>query len=429
MSIEVVINPGGITETILGVPGPQGPQGDQGAQGIQGDQGPQGAQGLQGPQGATGPTGPQGPAGQDGIMALPAEFGAGDPVNVDYVASRGVNLFTNGTGLLGNNYNAPPQFVFDRVISPGLPGTFRFDGYGGPNYYAAELMAVDPNQTYRLQGYVRQESVAGDWSAYTYGERHLQYMGVYCYDVDGSAILPDHFMRWRHGGADSLTTLAAPLTPGDTTISLADATGWNETESLAHRRGVIIFEYKNSHGYTYDYYSRLQQSGLFDLGDVNKTTNVVTLNQGFPAALGNPDDANGIWPVGTRIANKSTGALKYSVFGGLIVPATDTWYRIQNYIGGVDISGVNVQANFPPGTAFAKMFWIPNYSNRAGGWSIYPDTGPDHSVWFGGISMAPEPQGILVANADGSKTLKVPKANLGTGAMDVVTASQLVEAM
>ena len=43
MTVEVIINPGGVTETIFGVPGPEGPVGPQG------DQGPQGRQGEQGP--------------------------------------------------------------------------------------------------------------------------------------------------------------------------------------------------------------------------------------------------------------------------------------------------------------------------------------------------------------------------------------------
>ena len=400
MNIEVIINPGGVTQTILGIPGPKGAQGDQGI---------------------------QGPPGSDGDIAVPEEFGPGEPVNTDYVASRGADLFTNGTGLLGNNYNVTDDFAFDPVVTPNLPGSFRFDGYYGGLFVTSEFLPVNPNSIYRLQTYLMQEGLSGDWSAYAYEERHRQYMGVHCYDVDGNLINSDNYMRHKHDGTDSLTTLAAPLTPGDATITVADASGWNENDSTVYRRGVIIFEYKNAAGYKYDYYSRLHQRALFDLGGVNKSTNVITLNQGFPAALGNPHDANGTWPVGTKIANDSYGGYKYSLLAGQVTPAADTWYRVTNYIGGIDVSGENTEHNFPPGTAFAKLFMMPNYSNRSGGWTAFPDTGAEHSMWLAGISVAPEPQGVVIADAGGTKGLKVPKANLSTNVMDVVTAGQTVE--
>ena len=212
MSIEVIINPGGVTETIIGIPGPQGPEG------------------------------PQGPPG----VSVPAEFGSGVPINVDYSAAKGVDLFTNGTGLLGNGYNMSAAFTFDPVITPGLPGSFRYDGYHQTTQYQSEFLPVNPNLVYRLSAYIRQESMPGDWSAYTYGERHLQYMGVACYDVDKKFIRPDDHMRYRHNGIDSLTTLTQPLTPGDTAVYVADASGWNETDTSIYRRGIIIFEYKNA---------------------------------------------------------------------------------------------------------------------------------------------------------------------------------------
>ncbi len=416
MSIEVIINPGGITEAILGTQGPTGPQGEQG---VQGATGPQGIQGLQGE------TGPQGPAGADGESAIPAAFGTGDPINTDYANARGVNLVTNGTGLLGNNYNFP-SFTFDPVEAPNLPGSFRHDGYYSPNV-SSEFIAVDPNRIYRLTAYIRQQSAPGDWSAYTYSERHLQYMGIYCYDVDKNLISPDDYTRYKLDGSDSLTTLAAPLTPGDITMAVADASGWDNSGTGSYSRGPIIFEYKNSFGYKYPDYSKIWHRQLWNFGGVNKTTGIITLNQPFPAHLGNPDDANGTWPVGTKIASKYSGGYQYSFFSGLIAPEVDKWYRTTGFIGGINRSGVSSNTNFPPGTAFVKLLWFPNYSNRSGGWSVYPDTGAAQSVWFAGISVVPEPQGVIIAETNGAKTLKVPQANISTGVMDVVTAGLTVE--
>jgi len=408
--------------------GPQGLKGDtgpQGAQGPQGNTGPQGAQGATGPQGPQGDIGPVGPPGNDGDNAVPFAFGPGDPINTDYANARGVNLVTNGTGLLGNNYNFP-SFTFDPVETPNLPGSFRHDGYTSQTG-SSEFMAVDPNTLYRLTAYIRQQGLPGDWSSHTYGERHLQYMGVYCYDADKNIISPYDYTRYKSGGIDSLTTLAAPLTPGDATITVTDANAWNNSISSSFSRGPIIFEYKNSFGYKYNDYSKIREDDLWDAGGVDAATGVIILNKPFPVSLGNPDDANGTWPVGTKIANKYSGGYQYSFFSGLIVPEVDKWYRTTSYIGGINQAATGSSQNFPPGTAFVKLLWLPNYSNRSGGWSSYPDTGADHSVWFAGISVVTEQQGVLIANASGYKTLKVPQANISNGIMDIVTAGLTVE--
>ena len=114
----------------------------------------------------------------------------------------------------------------------------------------------------------------------------------------------------------------------------------------------------------------------------------------------------------------------------MAVPAVDTWYRVTNFIGGRNEFGGVITSNFPPGTAYVKILWIPNYSNRAGGWTTYPDTGPNHSLWFAGISVVPERLGVIVTEANGTKTLKVPRANLTTNVIDVVTGgTAIVEAV
>ena len=457
MSIAVTINPGGVTKTIIGIPGPRGPQGDQGLQGPQGTkgdagptglQGPQGLQGIQGekgdtgdqgpqgeqgdagpvgPQGPQGEQGPQGPAGNDSGNAIPSDFGAGAPINIDYAVARGVDLVTNGTGVLQNNYNFP-GFTFDPVVSPNLPGSFRWDGYNSPALRTSELMAVDPNRIYKQSVIVRQEGLEGDFSAFANGERHQQFMGMDMLDIDNNSISSIHHMRWREGGVDSLTTLTAPLTPGDTTVSVADATGWNESNANAFFRGLIIFEYKNSLGFKYDFYSRLWQTNLFDLGSVDKTTNVITLNKPFPANLGNPDDPNGTWPVGTRIANSSAGgSFKYTVYSSLIVPQVDKDYLVTNFVGGIDTSGTNEAQNFSPGTAFVRYVWLLNLSNRSGGFGGFPDTGADHSFWVGGVSATPLNSSLIVPNADGSQLLRVPRPNNATGTIELVNSSQIVE--
>lgn len=358
------------------------------------------------------------PSGVSGI-ANP-EFGDSSLITVDYAIAKGVDLVTNSTGILGNNYNYPDDFTFDPSTSPNLPASFYHKGYYPGMKRMEELIPVDPNKAYRLGCYLRQESVPGDWSAYANEERHRQEMGFVCFDIDGNKISPTHYFRFHSGGQDSLTTLAAPLSPGDTTISLVNAAGWNDSVATALRRSPLIFGYQNSYGAKYDFYSRLSKAGLFDLSGVDKTNNIITLNQPLPASLGNPDDPSGTWPVGTSIANADySGSQNYAFYSTLILPQTDTWYKIENYCGGINKSGKLAHDSFPPGTAFVQVFWFPNYLNRAGGYSVYPDTGPDQKIWVTGVSITPEPMVAIDTDAGGTVSLKAPKADFAAGTLSL----------
>lgn len=366
------------------------------------------------------------PAGASGVA--PAAFGTGDIPTVDYIASRGADLVTNGTGLLGNAYNYPAEFTYDPVTTPNLPASFSFAGYHSGTVSMQEFLAVDPNQIYRLSCYLRQESTPGDWSAYANGERHTQYMGLLCLDADKQTIWAYHHMRYKAGGIDSLTALASPLAPGDTSVHLVNASGWNDASTAHYNRGLIIFGYRNTAGLLYERYSRIAGFDLFDLPGVNKAGNTITLKAPLPASMGNPDDPGGVWPAGTKLANSTSGGnYKYSLLDGAVVPTTDTWYFAKSHMGGVDRSGTNVARNFPPGTAYVKPFWLPNYSNRAGGLSGYPDTGAAQRIWFAGVSVKPDTLATAVpitsGSAIGSFTLHVPTPNPATGQIEISPAS------
>lgn len=366
------------------------------------------------------------PSGVDGVAS--SEFGGGALITTEYSAAKGVDMVANSTGLLGNAYNYPDAFTYDPTITPNLPASFYLDGYYPGLVTMHETIAVDPNQIYRLGSYLRQEGLAGDWSAYSNEERHRHYMGLLCFDADGNTIIAPQHMRYRQGGIESLTNLVASLSPGDTVVHLADASGWNDTSSAPHHRGLIVFGYRNSGGQTYTHYSRIVAFDLFDLGQVDKTANTVTLNAPWPASLGNPDDPSGVWPIGTNLANSSNGGTnKYSFYGGTVLAETDRWYRSQNYMDGIDYSGGNVSNNFPPGVATVKPFWLPNYSNRSGGYSIYPDTGSAHKVWYTGVSVVPEPIARMEQTAAGSQALKVPVADFTTGSISLSTPVQTIE--
>lgn len=366
------------------------------------------------------------PAGVTGVT--PEAFGTEAIPTTSYIASRGTDLVSNGTGLLGNAYNYPAEFAYDPVTTPNLPASFSFSGYYAGAMNMQELLAVDPNQIYQLSCYLRQESVSGNWAAYANGERHTQYMGLLCLDADQQEIQAFHHMRYKSGGSDSLTTLASPLAPGDTSVHLVDTSGWNDASTAHYNRGLIIFGHRNAAGFLYQDYSRIAAFDLFDIGGVNKTTNTLTLKTPFPVSMGNPDEADGVWPAGTQIANSTSGGTyKYSLLDGAVLPLTDTWYFAKSHMGGIDHSGSNVASNFPPGTAYVKPFWVPNYSNRAGGFSGYPDTGTTQRVWFAGISVKPETLALtspVTSGATaGSFALHVPRPNLATGQVDITPAA------
>lgn len=366
------------------------------------------------------------PSGVTGLT--PSEL-HGDLITTGYALARGADLVSNGSCGLGNNYNFPTQLAFDGQTAPDLRGAACFTGYHVGPISMGEVIPVDSNRAYRLGAYVRQEGVSGDWSGFAEGERHQQYFGLTCIDADQNVIESKHHMRYYHGGTDSLTTLAAPLQPGDTTITLTNAAGWNESSADANQQGVIIFGYKDNAGRAYTHYSRHVETGLFDLGQVNKTTHVVTLNQPLPASLGNPDDPSGIWPAGTELANSGIGNDKNLVMEGDYVPAVDSWYDASAHIGGIDTSGTNAPFNFAPGTAFVRVFWQANYSNRSGGFSGHPDTGAAHKVWFAGVSLQPVPLAAMGTTANGSVDLKIPESDFGAGTISLSAATRNIEAL
>ena len=361
-------------------------------------------------------------------VSLP-EFGNSALANVEYIAARGDSLVANGTGVLGNSYNFPTAVVRDATITPDLPAAFSFAGHSPGAVQMQDTIPVDPNQAYRVSSYLRQEALAGDWSAYAAAERHGHSLGLQSLDADGNVIEAFHHMRHYHGGTDSLTTLTAPLSPGDTTIQVADATGWNESDSAAERRGVIVFGHRNGEGRLYDRYSRLVEFDLFALGQVNKTSHVITLNAPLAASLGNPDDVSGTWPVGTPIANSAHGLSERRAFYSDLTPAVaDQWYHTVNHIGGIDRSGNNEATNFPPGTARVRILWWPNQTNQSGGAGGYPDTGAAHRVWFAGIGMSVDTLAALSANVAGHVDLKVPQPDFGAGSVPLVVPSVVVSA-
>lgn len=355
------------------------------------------------------------------------DLGTGPVIPLPHLIARHGELFANSFGTLPNGYNYPPAFVRDPVMTPDLAAAFAYAGYDSGYHQAGETIPVDPHGCYRIACLLRQEGLEGDWSAHVNGERHAQGFGFVCIDADGLPISALHHARHAAGGTDSLTTLAAPLTPGDTQIALTSAAGWNDSDTDPVRLGVVIFGYRDTHGRVYDAYSRIAASGLFQVGGVNKTTHVITLDVPLPAGLGNPQDAGGTWPVGTPIANTDRNDMVKPILAAHVPGASDQWYATATHVGGVDMSGRDVAMNFAPGTVGVRLAWRPNASNQPGGANGFADTGASHRVWIAGASVRTAPLAVtdpvVTGGMAGSHAVFAPVPNIASGQVTLQPAA------
>ncbi|MGB0797700.1 MAG: DUF2793 domain-containing protein, partial [Planktomarina sp.] len=65
---------------------------------------------------------------------------------------------------------------------------------------------------------------------------------------------------------------------------------------------------------------------------------------------------------------------------------------------------------------------LPNFTNRPGGYSGFPDTGSTQPVWFAGCSIVPEPLATLDQTTLGNVNIKVPHSDPVAGTLSLVTS-------
>lgn len=264
-----------------------------------------------------------------------------------YVQSRGQNLVSNGTGLLGTNKNFS-GFTFDGQQNYAGGGSF-FTADQNAYKENDELIAVDPAMNYRFSLMAKSKTGLGRY-----------YFGVSMFDIDGLSISPSMVF----GSTRPVVTLAAELKAGDTTITLSSTDGIEDgvfSESSGHRHSIIFWGYKNSKGYTYPdgTYSRTYGNAMWNDGGVNRTTNVITLNK--PWTLTNPNDPQGIFRVGQKVSGtKSGGSYQYITGSNVSVPTS--WTKFEGTIGGAGVEATN----FFPGTAFIRLIFLVNRSTSGG---------------------------------------------------------------
>lgn len=271
-----------------------------------------------------------------------------------YVSSRLLSLVTNGGGYLGDNSNFSGHTFDPLDVYLGF-ASYRVNVAQGV-CLSDELIPVDPSRRYRLSLYAK----AGDTGGANFNATNRQYFGLALYDVDGNAIGSEHADKLPATAVD--TTLAAPLNPGDLTVTLADATGWMNAGAVSQRQ-FCWYGWANSRGYVYpDYtytrhgshtYSSNNALGTWNAGAI--AGNIITLRVPW---------AGPALPMGAAVRNVTSGVVyKYIAALSAIVP--NAWTRYEGIIEGVQVGGISVVEKFRVATAYCRFVHLVNYHGAA----------------------------------------------------------------
>ena len=274
-----------------------------------------------------------------------------------YILSRGTDLVTNGTGYLGTNYNFSGFNVEKIDVPDGASASLYFKQTYASSAQIDELIPFDPSKDYRFSFKLRQTVAGATTRAYGF---------LSPYDQFGNNIQPSCYM-FQPG---TTTTLAAPLNPGDTTITLTSAANWyGQTGKPAgtntHFRSIIFWNWTDPNGKVWPEhtYSRNQwTSDLWADGGVDLATKKITLRAPW---------AGPAYAAGHPLSNGSSGgSFMYmpSLQNGVIPEAWTTYSDV--FSAGIMApataasgrGGASWATGVPPGTANVKVGWLLNYA-------------------------------------------------------------------
>ncbi len=268
---------------------------------------------------------------------------------VDYINALGIPFIENGFGYLKNNTNFTTMTFDPTELKDGF-GSFKsntINAYQAPQL--AQKLAVDTSQSLQLRLFMK----AGNASGTEYNGANITYAGLIPYDSDGIVITPRNYTKFI-GSTD--TTLAAALNPGDTTITLTNATGWANASEPNYQHQFCWYPYTNSSGFTYPDYSytrNLSGVGMWASGGISG--NVITLTSPWAgAALAS----------GTKVRNVTDGGTYlYTIAAGVSVP--NAWTQYQGTISGVNSATEQLDTKYRPGTAYLGFIFLFNYHGGA----------------------------------------------------------------
>lgn len=335
--------------------------------------------------------------GQIGTAQTAAEAALADAAKVRAEAlSRGNDLVTNGSGSMGDNTNFPGMKFVSGDQPTGTSGSFEVLS---SNNWSKEKMTIDVNRMYAASVWARQVNP---------GVVSRFYLAIAPYDSDGLSIGTNHYMEQ----ANTRTTLASDLKPGDTTITLTSSANWKLTAGVSsHLRNIIIWNYVDGSGKLWapGTYSRNVINNAYDDGGISG--NVITLRTPYAGAL---------VPSGTAVGNGMAGGNYMYPVGHREI--TNEWVKYDGsfLIGGVHTSLQSAATDkFPVATSTVIIGALPNYS-VSGGTSLQRFAG------FSFSDITANAQLVETAQAKADEADRLAKLAQGT-ADDAITAASTAQ--
>ena len=261
------------------------------------------------------------------------------------------NHVANGFGQSGNNTNFS-AFTFDsadRFVGGGsfalnLAGSLRTTDY---------FIPVEPTGAYYFAAWLK----SGDIGGGNYNATNRHYFGLVEYDRDFNVVNP--YNAFKNAGAAD-TVLAQALNPGDTTMVVVDASGWNNNSTIFNNN-FTWWPYVDSSGYSwpaYTYtrnasrdYSSNSSLGAWVAGAISGATITLRVPWAGPAL-----------PAGTPVRNCNAGnSYLYLLSNGTLPNA---WTEYAARIIGTSAGTPTAEA-FRAGTRYVRPFLITNSGGSA----------------------------------------------------------------
>lgn len=288
-----------------------------------------------------------------------------------YVQSRGTQQVTNGTGLYKTNYNFS-GWTFTAADAPyGYSGSFVSAAGVAATKVADEIIPVDPNKKIRLQFSARQLGTS-------VSPNGLMYCGFEPRDAYGNIIGPNMYM-WVVG---TDTTLAVQLKPGDTTVTLTDASNWygsagKPAGASTYLRALIFWNYTDAGGKAWPFHVYSRNVTASDMwADGSLSGNVITLRVPWAGAT---------YPAGTQVSNATSGGsyMYMPTVSNVTVPPAWTTYAdsVQGVFTPNGTGSATFATGWPPATAAARIIWLVNRLTTGAN-----DTNSQHAI--AGISLS-----------------------------------------
>ena len=257
----------------------------------------------------------------------------GEDINVA-LGRQADNLVRNGNGGTKDNSNFSQwTFVGDVRGSKNYPSFLKPHPAEANPLLTNDRIYIDRSKDYVLSYEIRAKLADAT---------NKVYFCVCCYDIDGQAILPQHFMYI----SGTTTKLKKTLKNGDTTIEVESLDNWLTSASVpGYQRNVMIWDYEDSTGYQYppmtytrpDAY-RNGTNGMWDsISDTDKAAGIIRLRSPW---------VGGTHAAGTFISQNTSGSSYMYVGATGLVSFNDRWIPYNNVIPG---------SSFRPGTAFVKL--------------------------------------------------------------------------